>query len=99
MPVPRRFVVADRSMEPTLVAGQGLVAVRGGRAAPGQLRCVEHPQVPDFWLVKRVGAVDGGSMTVVSDNETVRAVDSRTFGPVPVAGSYRVVVRVPRRWM
>ena len=41
-------------MEPTLVAGQGLIAVRSGRAAVGQLRCVEHPDRPGFWLVKRV---------------------------------------------
>lgn len=95
----RRFVVADRSMEPTLVAGQGLVGWRSDRAAIGQLRCVEHPYRPDFWLVKRVEAVDGDDMIVTSDNDDVPAVDSRTFGPVPVAGSYRVVVRVPARWM
>jgi hypothetical protein len=99
LPVPRRFVVADRSMEPTLVDGQGLVAVRSRRASAGQLRCVEHPHQPGFWVVKRVAAVDGGSMTLGSDNEAVAAVDSRTFGAVPVAGSYRVVLRVPRRWM
>jgi hypothetical protein len=98
-PVPRRFVVADRSMEPALMDGQGLVAVRSRRAVAGQLRCVEHPHVPGFWLVKRVGAVEGGSMTLVSDNDAVATVDSRHFGPVPVAGSYRVVLRVPRRWM
>lgn len=95
----RRFIVADRSMEPTLVDGQGLVGWRDGRAAPGQLRCVEHPHRPGFWLVKRVEAVDGDEMRVVSDNADVSAVDSRTFGPVPVEGSYRVVVRIPRRLM
>lgn len=100
----RRFVVADRSMEPTLVDGQGLVAVRSGRARPGQLRCLEHPLRPGFWLVKRVVSVDetpGGDalMTVSSDNRTVDAVDSRRFGPVPVDGSYRVLLRIPRRLM
>jgi len=92
-------VVADRSMEPTLVAGQGLVAMRCRRARVGQLRCVEHPHRPDFWLVKRVASVDHGSMTVISDNADVGSVDSRRFGPVPIAGSYRVIVRIPRRWM
>lgn len=99
LPRLRRFVVADRSMEPTLVAGQGLLAIGTDRAAPGQLRCLEHPDRPGFWLVKRVTAVDGDTMLVGSDNDAVTTVDSTTFGPVPVANSYRVVLRIPRRLM
>ena len=96
----RRFVVADRSMEPTLVDGQGLVAVAARRARVGQLRCLEHPGRPGFWLVKRVSEVhDDGTMSVLSDNRAVTTADSRSFGRVPVTGSYRVVLRVPRRWM
>jgi hypothetical protein len=99
----RRFVVADQSMVPTLVDGQGLVAVRSRRARPGQLRCLEHPLRPGFWLVKRVASVDphesGANMTVSSDNRTIDTVDSRRFGAVPVAGSYRVIIRIPRRLM
>ncbi len=87
-------------MEPTLVDGQGLVAVRTHSAAVGQLRCLEHPHQPGFWLVKRVSAVHAdATMSVSSDNLTVATVDSRSFGPVPVAGSYRVVLRIPRRLM
>ncbi len=86
-------------MEPTLVEGQGLVAVSGPLARVGQLRCFEHPHRPGFWLVKRVGAVDGSTMWVTSDNPDVPTVDSRRLGPVPVAGSYRVAVRVPKRLM
>lgn len=88
-------------MEPTLVDGQGLVAVRSESASPGQIRCVEHPATPGFWLVKRVETVEsrGSQMWVTSDNLDVAAVDSRCFGPVPVAGSYRVVVKVPHRLM
>ncbi len=87
-------------MEPTLVDGQGLIAVRSGRVRPGQIRCLEHPGRADFWLVKRVDEVlDDGSMTVSSDNPEATRADSRSFGPVPVAGTYRVVVRIPRRWM
>ncbi|HQR79110.1 MAG TPA: S26 family signal peptidase [Actinomycetota bacterium] len=94
----RRFVVADRSMEPGLVAGQGLITTHCGRAKPGQLRCFEHPGRPGFWLVKRVAQVHGdGSMTVTSDNPA--GVDSSTFGAVPVAGSYRVLLAVPKRFM
>lgn len=94
----RRFVVADRSMEPTLEAGQGLLATGLGGAEPGQLRCFEHPSRPGFWLVKRVAVVHpDATMSVTSDNPD--GVDSRTLGAVPVAGSYRVLVAVPRRFM
>ena len=87
-------------MEPTLHAGQGLVTWRDDRASVGQLRCLEHPRRPGFWLVKRVAEVRGdGRMAVRSDNDRVATQDSRTFGPVPVAGSYRVVFAVPLRWM
>ena len=87
-------------MEPTLVDGQGLIAVASPRARSGQLRCFEHPERPGFWLVKRVAdAHPDGSMTVSSDNAEATVADSRSFGPVRVAGSYRVVMRIPRRWM
>lgn len=98
--MPRRFVVADRSMEPTLTDGQGLLAVRSRRARVGQLRCLPHPARRDFWLVKRVDAVhDDGTMSVLSDNREATLSDSRRFGPVPIEGTYRVVLRVPRRLM
>ncbi len=100
IPLPRRFVVSDRSMEPALTDGQGLLAVRSRRAVVGQLRCVQHPDRPGFWLVKRVDRVFGdGTMSVRSDNRSADTTDSSTFGPLPVQGSYRVAVRVPRRWM
>ena len=87
-------------MEPTLTDGQGLVGVASGRAKVGQIRCFKHPSHPAFWLAKRVDAVhDDGTMTVLSDNRHSTLADSRTFGPVPVDGSYRVVLRVPRRLM
>lgn len=88
----RRFVVVDRSMEPTLAAGRGLIALRSSRARSGQLRVVEHPYRPGFWLVKRVGAVlADGRMRVVSDNPDAEGGDSRDFGAVSVTGSYRVL--------
>jgi Signal peptidase, peptidase S26 len=96
----RRFVVTDRSMEPTLRSGQGLIGWRSNRARVGQLRCFEHPQRPGFWMVKRVaGLPDETSMIVRSDNRTAPTVDSGQFGPVSVAGSSRVIARVPLRWM
>lgn len=86
-------------MEPALTEGQGLLATPYGSAKPGQLRCFEHPEQPGFWLVKRVAQVEGDRMTVMSDNQDVATVDSRAFGPVPVAGSYRVLVAIPLRFM
>lgn len=87
-------------MEPALTAGSGLVAVPSGRARTGQLRCLEHPDRPGFWLVKRVDVVnDDATMTVLSDNRAATLADSRTFGAVPVAGSYRVVAHIPTSWM
>lgn len=86
-------------MEPTLVDGQGIIGWKSERVRSGQLRCVEHPERPGFWLVKRVESVEGATMQVVSDNLEVDAVDSRRFGPVPITGSYRVVVTIPRRLM
>jgi len=86
-------------MEPTLVAGQGLVGLRTRTASVGELRCIEHPDHAGFWLVKRVEDVDQTTMRVVSDNASLPTVDSRSFGPVPIRGSYRVVLRIPSRWM
>jgi hypothetical protein len=87
-------------MEPTLVDGQGLIAMASQRARVGQLRCVQHPEQPGFWLVKRVAEIhDNATMSVLSDNREVTLADSRSFGPVPIAGSYRVVLRIPRRLM
>lgn len=87
-------------MEPALSDGQGLIAVRWPRAAVGQIRCVEQPGRPGFWLVKRVDALhDPATMSVLSDNRAITRADSRTFGPVPIEGSYLVVLRIPRRLM
>ena len=87
-------------MEPALGHGAGLLAVPCRWAGSGQIRCFEHPDRPGFWLVKRVEAVHpDGTMTVLSDNRAATLADSRTFGPVPVEGTYRVIVRVPARWI
>ena len=96
----RRFVVVDDSMLPALVEGDGLVAMGTSRARPGQLRVFQHPDRPGMWLVKRVTEVTSdGQMTVASDNAEATRADSRTFGSLPVEGSYRVLLRVPQRWM
>ncbi len=83
-------------MLPALRPGDGLIAVRTERIRRGEVRVFEHPDRPGFWLVKRVGHIRGGRFEAVSDHPDAGAVDSRRFGDVPIAGTYRVVVRVPR---
>ena len=92
----QRFVVAEDSMRPSLEPGDGLVGIATSRIRTGQLRVVEHPHRPGFWLVKRVGAVvsvgEEARFEACSDNpDAPGAVDSRRIGLLPVAGSYRVV--------
>ena len=87
-------------MRPTLAPGDGLLALRGGPPRPGQLRVFPDPTLPSRWLIKRVGGVRGTTFEARSDNPGAPGVvDSRQFGWVPAAGSYRVVwaVRGPRR--
>lgn len=89
-------------MLPALRPGDGLLAIRSATIRRGQLRVFEHPARPGFWLVKRVGDVSGSGQSTEfdarSDNASARgAVDSRRLGPIPVAGSYRVVKVVRRR--
>lgn len=98
----RRFVVVDDSMRPALQPGDGLLSVAGGRLRPGQLRVFRDPWSSSRWLVKRVGAVAGrgrgATFEARSDNSgAAGVVDSRDFGRVPAAGSYRVVWTVRAR--
>jgi hypothetical protein len=88
----RRFAVVEDSMRPTLSPGDGLLALRCGRVRRGQLRVFPDPTLPTQWLVKRVGDVRGASFEARSDNpHAPGVVDSRGFGWVQAAGSYRVV--------
>lgn len=95
----KRFVVADTSMMPTLEPGDGMIGVRSSRIRRGELRCFEHPATTDFWLVKRVGDVRHGKFEARSDRAGRDVVDSSRFGLVPIEGSYRVLVRIPQRFL
>lgn len=88
-------------MLPTLSPGDGLLGLRCRTPRPGQLRVFRDPTLSSRWLVKRVGEVRGAGRDATfearSDNPGVPgAMDSREFGWVPVAGSYRVVWTVRR---
>lgn len=91
---PRRVVVRGTSMAPTLVEGDRLLVVRRRAIAPGDVVAVRDPRDRSQLLVKRVGAVSGGTVTVLGDNAAASS-DSRTFGPVP---SHDVVGTVVRRY-
>jgi hypothetical protein len=98
----RRFAVVEDSMRPALRPGDGLLALRGGGPRRGQLRVFQDPTLASRWLVKRVGNVRGSgrnrTFEACSDNpDAPGVVDSRRFGWVPAAGSYRVVWTVRRR--
>ncbi len=82
-------------MLPMLRPGDGLVAVRSSRLRRGQIRCFEHPDRSDFWLVKRVGDIRGDRFEALSDNPTADAVDSRRFGLVAVHDTFLMVLKVP----
>jgi len=88
----RRFRVVENSMHPTLNPGDGLLALRGGRPQPGELRVFPDPTLSSRWLIKRVGDVRDATFQACSDNpDAPGVVDSRQFGWVAAAGSYRVV--------
>ncbi|MGV0644305.1 S26 family signal peptidase [Mycolicibacterium sp. XJ879] len=89
-------------MRPTLTPGDGLLALRCGTPRPGQLRAFRDPLLSTRWLVKRVGEVRrAGSSTTFearSENPGVPgAMDSREFGWVAAADTYRVVWVVRRK--
>ena len=68
-------------MRPSLGPGDGLLALRCGRAERGQVRVFPDPTLPTRWLVKRVGNVRGvgrgATFEARSDNPTHRASSTR----------------------
>ncbi|MCH9728832.1 MAG: S26 family signal peptidase [Actinomycetia bacterium] len=85
-------------MRPTLKPGDGLLTLRGGRPREGELRVFPDPG-SSLYLVKRVGAVrrsaSGTEFDARSDNAGAPgATDSREFGWVSAAESYRVMWKV-----
>ena len=84
-----RIAVAERSMEPALRPGDWLLvrrSIRPGRPPrirPGQLVIARHPGGRTCcWSSARRGPRRRG-WWLESDNPGARAVDSRSFGPVP----------------
>ena len=88
-PVWRAHVV-DRSMEPALHPGDRLLAWcgphedRGPRVRTGQIVIARHPGDASVLLVKRAARLLPDGWWLESDNPGAGAVDSRSFGPVPL---------------
>lgn len=61
----RRFRVEDRSMEPSLNPGQGILCRRlSTRPARGSIVVFPHPRRPEMWLVKRIVGLPGEEVVV-----------------------------------
>lgn len=99
-------------MRPALEPGDGLLAVPLRRPRTGRICVIRRPGGgDDFWLVKRIAGVPGdvvaldgrewtvgdGEVFVLSDDLEVTHADSRRWGPLPIVGAHRVLVRVPGR--
>jgi len=103
-PVWRAHVV-DRSMEPALrpgdrlLAWRGLRGHRGPRVRAGQVVIACHPGDATMLLVKRAARLLPEGWWLESDNPGAGAIDSRSFGPVPLGLIHaRVLLRYwPRR--
>lgn len=80
-------------MSPTLQPGQEVVATNTRMAEPGNLVVFEHPDRPDFWLIKRLSDEKGW---VVSDNRDDSDFDSHQLGALPVAALLPIVERFDR---
>ena len=86
-----RVAVAERSMEPALCPGDWLLVCRTIipgrtlRVRPGQVVVARHPGRPDLLVVKRAARREHDGWWLDSDNPAAGAVDSRTFGTVPLA--------------
>jgi signal peptidase I len=88
---PFRVEVAGRSMTPTLMPGDWLLATRAGRISRGSVVVLAHPS-RGLDLVKRVAGIPGDEVDgrrlgpeeylVVGDNLSA-STDGRAFGRVP----------------
>jgi signal peptidase I len=102
---PFRVDVQGQSMEPELMPGDYLVAIRSGSLRRGALVVVEHPDRPGFEVVKRLTGLPGdpigdsslsASQHWVQGDNRAASSDSRTFGPV-ASNAIKGVIRV-RYW-
>ena len=86
------------SMEPTLMAGDLVIAERCGSVSEDDVVVAWHPREADLRIIKRVEYLDGPSVYLMSDNrDCADAADSRTFGLVDASDVFaRVISRIQR---
>lgn len=88
--------VRGRSMDPTLLPADRLLAVRLGREPRvGEIVLARDPRDPSRELVKRVQSVDASGVRLRGDNPAF-STDARIFGAIP-AGDVRWRI-VGRYW-
>ncbi|MEL6319502.1 MAG: nickel-type superoxide dismutase maturation protease, partial [Cyanobacteria bacterium J06626_14] len=95
----RRFRVTGYSMAPLLKPGEEVLidplAYSAQSPEPGDIVVAEHPERPEFRLIKRVVAVlDSGDCILIGDNSS-ESTDSRNFGAVP---PHKIMGRVTSRF-
>ncbi len=89
----RRYAIAEHSMQPTLAAGDWVLARRvTGPLRRGDVVVFEHPGRPRFELVKRVVGLPGEQVAVAAGDVMVdgRAVDTWAAGPTLPDGSWQL---------
>ncbi|MGH2418213.1 MAG: S26 family signal peptidase [Candidatus Limnocylindria bacterium] len=84
--------VRGRSMSPTLLPGDRLLAVRGS-PRPGDVVLAPDPRAPARELIKRVDWIGPSGVHLRGDNPAA-STDARTFGGVPAAAiAWRAIAR------
>jgi inner membrane protease subunit 1 len=107
---PFRVEVGGRSMAPTLLPGDWVLAVTRRRVRRWDIVVVEHPHRPGFEMVKRIvgipdelapdGAILGPDEWWVEGDSPAESTDSRHFGPVRtehVRATVRLIYWPPSR--
>ncbi|MGI8667656.1 MAG: S24 family peptidase [Jatrophihabitans sp.] len=79
----QRVRVEGQSMTPTLLAGDWLLVLHGGRVRPGAIVLARFRSRPELAVVKRARAEQDGGWLLVSDNDRAGA-DSRQHGVADV---------------
>ena len=85
MPTVNQMSAAGVITLPGIMTGQILAGLDPVEAVKYQIVIAAHPQKPGMLLVKRAARQLPGGWWLESDNPGAGAVDSRSFGPVPVA--------------
>jgi len=88
----RRYEIAERSMEPELLPGDWVIAVRIRRLSRGDVVVVPHRDRAGFELVKRVLGLPGETVDIADGEVTVDGdgVDRWAHGPTLPDGSWGV---------